>query len=68
VWKQFQDEIVHQRTFTTKKPNFVLAPCGKYRDIIYLLQNPKMTRNSMGFNNCNLSHKTLRSWALLKKK
>ena len=59
-WKMFQDEIVHQRTFTKKAPNFFLAPCGRYEDTIHLLQNPKLSRNTMGFNNRNLSHKTLK--------
>ena len=43
LWKKFQDEIVYQRTFTNKAPN--LAPCGRYQDIIHLLQNQKLPRN-----------------------
>ena len=64
LWKKFQDEIVHQRTFTKKAPNFFLAPCWRYQDTIHLLQNPKLPRNTMGFNNHNLSHKTLKDRAL----
>ena len=42
----------------------MLAPCGRYQDIIHLLQNPKLPRTSMGFNNRKLSHKTLKDRAL----
>ena len=52
------------RTFTKKEPNFFLAPCERYEDTIHLLQNPKLSRNTMGFNNRNLSHKTLKDGAL----
>ena len=64
VWKQFQDEIVHQRTFTKRAPNFFLAPRGRFQDIIHLLQNPKLLTKSMGFNNRNLYHETLKDRAL----
>ena len=33
LWKKFQDEILHQRTFTKKTPNLVWAPFGRYQDI-----------------------------------
>ena len=52
LWKKFQNKIVHQRTFTNKT-FFVRAPCDRYHDIIYLLQNPKLQRNAMGFINHN---------------
>ena len=30
----------------------ILVPSQKYQDSIHLLQNPKVSRNIMGFNNC----------------
>ena len=59
LWKKVQDEIVHQRTFTKKAPNLFGGPCKRYQDIRHILQNPKLPRKAMGFNNHNLSHKTL---------
>ena len=47
-----------------KNTKFFLAPCGIYQDTIHLLQNLKLPRNTMSFNNCNLSHKTLKDGAL----
>ena len=41
-----------------------MDPCERYEDTIHLLQNPKLPRNTMGFNNRNLSHKTLKDGAL----
>ena len=38
--KTFQYEIVHQR-ICAKYTYFVLAPCGRYQDIIHILQNPR---------------------------
>ena len=38
--KKFQYEIVHQRT-CAKNTYFVLAPCGRYQDILHLLQNSR---------------------------
>ena len=64
LWKKFQDEIEHHRKFTKKAPNFVWAPCGRYQDITHLLLNPKLPTNAMGFNNHNLSNKTLKHRAL----
>ena len=55
---------MHQRTFTKKTPYFFWVPCGRYLDITHLLQNPKLPRTSMGFNNRNLSHKTPKDGAL----
>ena len=68
VWKQFQDEIVHQRAFTKRASNFFLAPQGRFQDIIHILQKQNLLTKSMGFNNRNLSHKTLKDRALKKKK
>ena len=64
LWKKVQDEIVHQRTFTKKAPIFCVAPCRRYQDTIHILQHPKLPRNTVGFNNRNLSHKTLKDGAL----
>ena len=44
--------------------NQVRASCGRYPDFIHLLQNPKLPRTSVNFNNCNLSHKTQKDRAL----
>ena len=44
-----------------------MAPHERYEDTIHVLQNPKLPRNTMGFNNRNLSHKTLKDGALNKK-
>ena len=47
-----------------KKTLTFLASCGRYQNTMHLLQNPKLPRNTMGFNNRNLSHKTLEDEAL----
>ena len=62
--ENFQDEIVNEKTFTKQTPNFFWAPSGRYQDIGHILQNPKLLWNAMGFNNLNLSHKTLKHRAL----
>ena len=62
--KKFQDEIVHQKTFSKKAPYSVGASCGRYQDIRHILQNPKLPGNTKGFNNHNLFHKTMKHRAL----
>ena len=61
--ENFQDEIVHQRTFP-KKSNFDWALCQKNQNVKYIWQNQKNQRNIMGFNNNNLFHKIVKHWAL----
>ena len=43
-----------------------LTPCGRYQVIKYILQNPNISWNAMGFNNHNLSRETLQHRALNK--
>ena len=50
---------VYQKTFTKQTP-FFWAPSGIYQDIGHILQNPLLPWNSKGFDNHNLSHKTLK--------
>ena len=55
--KNFLNEIVHQK-YLQKTSNFVWAPCERYQDIRHILQNAKLPRNTIGFNNHNISHET----------
>ena len=45
-------------------PTLVLDFNGRYQDIGHILQNPKLSWNAMGFNNHNLSQKSLKRRAL----
>ena len=45
---------------------FCWVPSGRYQEVGHLLQNLKFRWNAMGFNNHNLSHKTLKHRALRK--
>ena len=48
-----------------KKHIFFLVSCQSYQDLRHILQNTKLPRTIMGFNNHNLSRETLKHWALL---
>ena len=50
LWKNVQDEMVDDKTFTKKSNNFILVPNQRYLDSSFL-QNPKVCRIVMGFSN-----------------
>ena len=51
--EKFQDEIVTEKTFTKKAPNFFLVSSRRYHDFRHILQNPKVPKTDMGSNNHN---------------
>ena len=53
LWEKFQDEMVHEKTYTNKAQDFFLISCRRYQDFRRILQNPKVPKNVMGSNNHN---------------
>ena len=51
VWKMIQEKKEIAKHMQ-KKAQAYLVPCQRYQDSRHLLQNPKLPRNVMGFNNC----------------
>ena len=49
--KKVQEEMEDDKTFTKKSINSILVPSQRYQESRHLLQNPKVTRNVIGFNN-----------------
>ena len=40
VWSQFQDEMLHEKTFT-KKHLIFFVPCSRFQDFKHISQNEK---------------------------
>ena len=51
LWKMVQEEK-NQKPYA-KNAEAYFGPCQKYLDSRHILQNPKVPRNVMGFNNCS---------------
>ena len=45
LWKKFQDEMVHEKTFTNKAQYFFLVSSRRYQDFRHIWQNPKVPEN-----------------------
>ena len=63
--KHFRKKNENQGTYA-KNIHFLKVPIQRYQDFRHILLNPKFPRNTMGFNNYNLSHKILKHRALTK--
>ena len=54
LWKTFQGGIVHEKNICKQSRTFfLLVPSLRYWDFRHLLQNPKVPKNLIGFNNQN---------------
>ena len=51
LWKTVQDKMVDEKNIYKKSINIILVPSQRYQDSRHLLQNPKVSRNVMGFSN-----------------
>ena len=49
--KKVQDEMVDEKNIYKQSINTILVPGQRYQDSRHLLQNPKVSRNVMGFIN-----------------
>ena len=51
VEKKFQDEMIREKTITNKAQIFFLVSSQRYQDFRHILQNLKVPKNLMGYNN-----------------
>ena len=63
VWKIHEENTENHETLAKKHKDF-LVPSQRYQDFRHILENPKIPKNSMGFNYHNQSHKTTEDQAL----